>query len=73
LAGYKGKIDSSYPNFIQEIIHKLTKPDPNERSDYYEIAKYDEIKKHLKNIVGVSEEEKLYQEVRRIIKRIEMI
>ena len=55
------------------MIEKLVKQDPNERADYHEIAKYDEIKKHFKNIVGVSEEEKLYQEVHRIIKRIEMI
>ena len=34
-------------------------PDPNERADYHEIAKYDEINRHFKNIVGLSEEEKL--------------
>jgi len=39
----------------------LVKLDPNERADYHEIAKYDEIKKHFKNIVGISEEEKLKQ------------
>jgi len=32
---------------------------PNERADYNEIAKYSEIKKHFKNIVGISKEEKL--------------
>jgi len=55
------------------MIKKLVKQDPNERADYHEIAKYSEINKHFKNIVGISEEEKLYQEVHRIIERIEMI
>ena len=58
---------------ISEIILKLVKLDPNERADYHEIAKYDEINKHFKNIIGVSEQEKLYQEIRRLIKKIEMI
>jgi hypothetical protein len=44
---------------INEIIQKLVKLDPNERADYHEIAKYDEIKKHFKNILGISEEDKL--------------
>ena len=59
LAGYKGKIDDSYPEILKEIIAKLVQPDPNERADYHEIAKYDEINKHFRNIVGISEEEKL--------------
>jgi len=46
---------------LPEIIKKLTKLDPNERADYNEIAKYEEIKKHFKNNVGASEEDKLYQ------------
>jgi len=37
----------------------LIKQDPNERADYKEIALYDEINKHFKNIVGLNEEEKL--------------
>ena len=55
------------------MIEKLVKPDPNERADYYEIAKHDEIKKHFKNIVGVSEEEKLKEEIIKISKEIENI
>ena len=43
---------------INEIIQKLVKLDPNERADYYEIAKYPEISKHFKNIAGISEEDK---------------
>jgi len=39
----------------KEIIEKMVKIDPNERADYHEIAKYDEINKHFKNIVGISE------------------
>jgi len=38
----------------------LVKLDPNERADYQEIAKYDEINKQFKNIVGASEEDKLH-------------
>jgi len=37
----------------------LVKLDPSERADYNEIAKYDEIKKHFKNIVGVTQADKL--------------
>ena len=37
----------------------MVKLDPDERADYHEIAQYHEINKHFKNIVGVSEEEKL--------------
>jgi len=59
LAGYKGKIDKNFPPFFKEIIDKLVKQDPNERADYHEIAKYDEINKHFKNIEGVSDEDKL--------------
>ena len=51
---------------IKDIIEKLVKLDPNERADYHEISKYDEINKHFKNIVGVSEEEKLEQAIERI-------
>ena len=40
-------------------IEKLVKSDHNERADYHEIAKYEEINKHFKNIIGVTEEEKL--------------
>ncbi len=58
LAGYKGKIEN-YPDLINEIIQKLVKLDPNERADYQEIAKYPEIRKHFKNIAGISEEDKL--------------
>ena len=58
LEGYKGKIDKSYPDLINEIIQKLVKLDPNERADYDEIAKYPEISKHFKNIVAFSEEDK---------------
>ena len=43
LTGYIGTIDDSYPEFLKEIIAKLVKPNPNERADYHEIAKYDEI------------------------------
>ena len=71
MAGYNGKIDETYPEWIREIIEKLVKPDPNERADYHEIAKYDEINKHFKNIVGVSEEDKLLQEIIRIDNKIE--
>jgi len=46
---------------IPEIIEKLVNLDPDERADYHEIAQYEEINKHFKNIVGVSEEERLYQ------------
>jgi len=46
---------------IPEIIEKLVNQDPNLRADYHEIAQYEEINKHFKNIVGVSEEERLYQ------------
>jgi hypothetical protein len=46
---------------LSEIIQKLTKLDPDERADYHEIAKYEEIKKHFKNIVGASDEDKLFQ------------
>jgi len=38
LAGYRGKINESYPEFIEEIIWKLVNSDPNERSDYNVIA-----------------------------------
>ena len=41
----------------------MVKLDPNERADYIEIAKYDEINKHFKNILGIREEEKLSQEL----------
>ena len=58
---------------MTEIIENLVKQDPDERADYHEIAKHDEIKKHFKNIVGVSEEEKLKEEVLKIIKKIEHI
>jgi hypothetical protein len=44
---------------IKEIIEKLVKLDPDDRADYHEIAKYNEINKHFKNIIGVNEEEKL--------------
>ena len=59
LEGYKGKIDKSYPDLINEIIQKLVKLDPIERADYQEIAKYPEISQHFKNIAGISEEDKL--------------
>ena len=59
MAGYKGKIDDSYPEFLKEIIAKLVKTNPDERADYYEIAKYDQINKYFKNIVGVTEEDKI--------------
>jgi len=55
------------------MIEKLVKLNPNERADYHEIAIYDEIKKHFKNIAGVSEEEKLKEEILEIIKKIEDI
>ena len=58
LEGYKAKIEN-YPDLINEIIQKLVKLDPNERADYQEIAKYPEIRKHFKNIAGITEEEKL--------------
>jgi len=40
---------------LKEIIGKLVKIEPNERADYHEIALYDEINKHFKNIAGISE------------------
>ena len=49
----------------------MVKLNPNERADYNEIAKYPEINTHFKNIVGVSEEDKLLQEIIRIDNKIE--
>ena len=51
---------------INEIIQKLVKLDPNERADYHEIAKYDEIKKNFKNILSFSEEDKLLELIKNI-------
>ena len=59
LDGYKGKISEEYPELIKKIIEKLVKSDHNERADYHEIAQYEEINKHFKTIIGVTEEEKL--------------
>jgi len=49
----------------------LVKLDPNERADYHEIAKYDEINKHFKNIDGACEEDKLQQEIFSVENKIE--
>ena len=51
----------------------MVEPDPNKRADYYEIAKYDEIKKHFKNIVGITEYDKLKQEIEIVNRKIESI
>ena len=51
----------------------MVKSDPDERADYHEIAKYDEISKHFKNIVGINEYDKLKQDIEKIDIRIEGI
>ena len=51
----------------------MVEPDPNKRADYYEIAQYDEIKKHFKNIVGINEYDKLKQDIEKIDIRLEGI
>jgi hypothetical protein len=51
----------------------LVNPDPNERADYHEIAKYNEISKYLKNIVGITEYEKLKQQIEIIESKIKSI
>ncbi len=51
----------------------MVKPDPNERADYDEIGKYPEISKHFKNIVGITECEKLNLEIEMIDRKLERI
>ena len=51
----------------------MIKSDPDERADYHEIAKYDEISKHFKNIVGINEYDKLKQDIEKIDIRLEGI
>ena len=51
----------------------MVKPDPNERADYNEIAKYPEISKHFKNFVGITEYDKLVQEIEWIDRKLESI
>ena len=51
----------------------MVKSDPDERADYHEIAKYDEISKHFKNIVGINEYDKLKQDIETIDIRLESI
>ena len=49
----------------------MVKPDPNERADYDEIAEYPEISKHFKNIVGITEYDKLNLEIEMIDRKLE--
>ncbi len=49
----------------------MVKPDPNERADYHEIGKYPEISKHFKNIVGITEYDKLNLEIEMIDRKLE--
>jgi hypothetical protein len=56
---------------INEIIQKLVKLDPNERADYHEIGKYPEISKHFKNVVGITEYDKLNLEIEMIDRKLE--
>ena len=51
----------------------MVNPDPNERADYHEIAKYNEISKHFKNIVGITEYEKLKQQIEIMESKIKSI
>ena len=51
----------------------MVKSDPDERADYHEIAKYDEISKLFKNIVGINEYDKLKQDIEKIDIRLEGI
>jgi hypothetical protein len=51
----------------------LVKSDPNERADYDEIGKYPEISKHFKNIVGITEIDKLNLEIEMIGRKLERI
>lgn len=44
LAGFKGKIDKSYPQLITIILNNMLKQDPKERWSYDELAEIDEIK-----------------------------
>ena len=49
----------------------MVKPDPNERADYDEIGKYPEISKNFKNIVGITECDKLNLEIEMIDRKLE--
>ena len=49
----------------------MVKPDPNERADYDEIGEYPEISKHFKNIVGITEIDKLNLEIEMIDRKLE--
>ena len=51
----------------------MVKPDPNERADYDEIGEYPEISKHFKNIVGITEIDKLNLEIEIIDRKLESI
>ena len=51
----------------------MVKPDPNERADYDEIGEYPEISKHFKNIVGITELDKLNLEIEMLDRKLERI